>query len=78
MNKNQEQIQQAVEDTLRARVNNGSQSRNHETETAYLAGACAALQAVFGTGSARQDALTDYIPPLWIIGPMTGRSILQD
>jgi hypothetical protein len=43
-----------------------------QDEAAFLAGACCALQAVFGTPEGI-EGLTDYIPPAWILAPMCGR-----
>jgi 4-amino-4-deoxy-L-arabinose transferase-like glycosyltransferase len=40
-------------------------------EAAFLAGACCALQAVFGKPT--DAAMTDYIPPAWLLAPMCGR-----
>jgi len=47
--------------------------RGGQEEAAFLAGACVALQAVFPPED--PGKLTDYVPPMWIIGPMSGRSI---
>ncbi len=44
-------------------------------EAAFLAGAASALQAVFGDPN--KNELTDYVPPLFILYPMTGRSVTE-
>ena len=41
-------------------------------ECAFISGASAALQIIFG----EDGTLTDYVPPMWMIGPMSGRSVL--
>lgn len=69
MNTNKDEIQAAVVDMLRQR----KKARVNKSEADYLAGACAALQAVFGEG----DKLTSYVPPMWVLGPLTGRSVLE-
>jgi hypothetical protein len=40
-------------------------------EAAFLSGACCALQAVFGDA----EAGAKYIPPVWILAPLTGRTL---
>ena len=42
-----------------------------QDEATFLAGACCALQATFGKPT--DEALTDYIPPAWVLAPMCGR-----
>ena len=47
--------------------------RGGQEEAAFLAGASMALQAVFPPDDPTK--LTSYVPPMWIIGPMSGRSV---
>lgn len=66
-------IKGIVEDMLRQRVHGLTKKKALEEEAIFLLGASAALQAVFAID---EKELTDYIPPMWIIGPMSGRSVL--
>lgn len=72
-------IEAAVEARLLSRFKNlgikpGSKKGAAE-EAAFLSGAATALHAVFGE---REDRLTDYVPPLWVLFPMTGRSVVAE
>jgi hypothetical protein len=77
MNTDKEQIRQYIENTLRRRIeghNLKGKARRTE-EASYLAGAAAALQAVFRTD---ESLLTDYVPPAWVLLTLSGRSIFDD
>lgn len=75
MTTNKSEIQTAVKKFLsaRLRVQNLKGKARLKEEAAFIAGASAALQAVFGGSE-----LTDYVPPAWIISIMAGRSILDE
>ena len=45
-------------------------------EAAFLCGATAVLQNLFPDNGL--EKLTGTVPPMWVIGPMTGRSVLED
>ena len=45
-----------------------------EAETNYFAGAMAALQAVYGPDAA---TLVPEVPMMWVLGPMSGRHIVE-
>jgi len=67
-------IQQRVEESLLRRQASLRLSPKDERrdEAGFLSGAACALQAVFGE---TDDTMTDYIPPLWVMAPMTGRQV---
>jgi hypothetical protein len=75
MTTSKSKIQTAVKKALsgRLRVQNLKGKARLKDEAAFIAGASAALHAVFG-----DSVLTDYVPPAWIISIMTGRSILDE
>lgn len=78
MTTNKNEIQTAVEKQLsgRLRAQNLKGKARLKEEASFIAGASAALHAVFGDS---EDArLTDYVPPAWIISIMAGRSILDE
>jgi len=76
MTTDKEQIIAAVENMLRKRHDNATVRGKHwmREEAAFLAGACTVLQAVFGES---EERMTDYVPPAWVLYPMSGRSILE-
>ena len=71
-----ETIQKAVEETLCSRIETqGLKGKAAlKEECSFLCGAASALQAIFG----EKDTLSNYIPPIWMIAPMTGRSVLKE
>lgn len=75
METNKAVIRESIEKVLKGRIEvfhlKGKKAK--EEEAIFLSGAAAALQAVFGN----KDALTDYVPPMWVICPMSGRSIFD-
>lgn len=83
MNTDKQAIRTAIEIALARRLNSqpinvkradGSPTANALREqAAFIAGAGAALQAVFGDPKA--DTLTDYFPPKWLIAAMRGELI---
>ena len=78
MTTDKSEIQTAVKEHLsgRLRAQNLKGRARLKEEASFIAGASAALHAVFGDS---EDArLTDYVPPIWIISIMTGRSILDE
>lgn len=79
MNQDKRLIQDAIETRLlerfRALQINPLSKKGAIEEAAFLAGAGSALQAVFETDPTK---LTDYVPPMWIIGPMSGRSVVVE
>jgi hypothetical protein len=78
MTTSKSKIQAAVKEHLSARLraqNLKGKARLKE-EAAFIAGAGAALHAVFGDPD--NASLTDYVPPAWIISIMAGRSILDE
>lgn len=79
MNTDKAAIKEAVEAKLETRLDHlgikpGSKADLKE-QAAFIAGACTVLHAVFGEKGSK--TLTDYAPPIWIIGCLTGRSITQ-
>jgi len=74
MTTNKDLIQQRVEDSLLRRQASLQLKPKDELrdEAGFLSGAACALQAVFG---GNDDTMTDYIPPLWVMAPMTGRQV---
>jgi len=68
-------IQQRVEQSLLQRQASLRLSPRDERrdEAGFLSGAACALQAVFGRPD--DDTMTHYVPPLWIMAPMTGRQV---
>ena len=78
MTTDKSKIQTAVKEHLssRLRVQNLKGKARLKEEAAFIAGASAALQAVFG--DPEDDSLTDYVPPVWILSIMAGRSILDE
>jgi hypothetical protein len=78
MTTSKSKIQTTVKKLLasRLRVQNLKGKARLREEATFIAGASAALHAVFGDS---EDArLTDYVPPGWIIAIITGRSILDE
>jgi hypothetical protein len=78
MTTDKSEIRTAVEKHLSRRLlgqNLKGKARLKE-EAAFIAGASAALQAVFG--APENPSLTDYVPPIWIFSIITGRSILDE
>lgn len=75
MTTSKSKIQAAVKEHLssRLRAKNLKGRARLKEEASFIAGAGAALHAVFGNAS-----LTDYVPPAWIVSIMTGRSILDE
>ena len=69
-------ISKAVETTLRNRLKTQKLKGKSalKEEAVFLCGAMAVLQIVFGED---KDVLTDYVRPIWIIAPLTGRSVLE-
>jgi hypothetical protein len=45
-----------------------------EAEVNFFAGAIAALQAVYGPDA---DKLVPEVPMMWVLGPMSGRHIVE-
>ena len=81
MTTDKSKIQTAVEKYLsfRLRAKNLKGRARLKEEATFIAGASAALHAVFGDPENPEDArLTDYVPPAWIISIMSGRSILDE
>jgi len=78
MTTDKSKIQTAVKEHLssRLRAQNLKGKARLKEEAAFISGACAALHAVFG--DPEDTRLTDYVPPIWIISIMTGRSVLGD
>lgn len=82
VNFDKQAIQQAIEIALARRLGSqpinirradGSPTQNALREqAAFIAGAGAALQAVFGKDD---TLLTDYFPPRWVIATMRGELI---
>lgn len=80
MNTDKVAIAKAIESRLLSRfralgINPGT-VRGHNEEAAFLAGAATALQAVFAEPDSAN--LTDYVPPFWVISPMSGRSVVKE
>ena len=78
MTTDKSEIRTAVEKHLSRRLlgqNLKGKARLKE-EAAFIAGASAALEAVFG--APENPSLTDYVPPIWIFSIITGRSILDE
>lgn len=75
MTTSKSKIQTAVKQHLssRLRAQNLKGKARLKEEASFIAGASAALQAVFGDAR-----MTDYVPPAWIISIMAGRSILDE
>ncbi len=80
MTTSKSEIQAAVEKYLSfyLRAKNLKGRARLKEEAAFIAGASAALHAVFGDGDSENANLTDYVPPKWIIFIMDGRSILDE
>lgn len=72
------ELKKKIEERLLARSAANFANYKHKAamndEAAFLAGAATALHAVFGDPASND--LTDYVPPLWILYPMTGRSVV--
>jgi hypothetical protein len=75
MTTSKSKIQTAVKQHLssRLRAQNLKGKARLKEEASFIAGASAALQAVFS-----DTRMTDYVPPVWIISIMAGRSILDE
>jgi|LSQX01.2.fsa_nt_gb hypothetical protein len=80
MTTSKSKIQTAVKQHLssRLRAQNLKGKARLKEEASFIAGASAALHAVFGDGDSENASLTDYVPPKWIVSIMTGRSILDE
>ena len=81
MTTSKSKIQTAVKQHLsfRLRAKNLKGRARLKEEATFIAGASAALQAVFGDSDDPDNArLTDYVPPAWIVSIMAGRSILDE
>lgn len=78
MTTSKSKIQTAVKEHLssRLRAKNLKGRARLKEEATFIAGASAALHAVFGDPD--NANLTDYVPPAWIISIMAGRSILNE
>ena len=78
MTTNKSEIQTAVKEHLsgRLRAQNLKGKARLKEEAAFIAGASAALQAVFG--APENPSLTDYVPPVWVTSIMIGRSVLGE
>jgi hypothetical protein len=79
MNTDKKDIQVRIERALLERMKvlgaKPGSDKERQAETHYIAGAAQALQAVF---EERPDRLTEYVPPLWIMYPMAGRSVCEE
>ena len=77
--KSKGQIWKAVEARLVARQEanfaNPKAKKARDDEAAFLAGAAAALQAVYGKEGSNE--LTEYVRPLWMLYPLSGRSVIE-
>lgn len=75
MTTSKSKIQTAVKKYLsfRLQAKNLKGKARLKEEATFIAGASAALHAVFGDAR-----LTDYVPPTWLISIMSGRSILNE
>lgn len=74
MTTNADEIKLSIEAALARRLANqpgapGCRDQRAD-EAAFLSGACCALRAVFGEAEAMR-----YIPPIWILAPLTGRTL---
>ena len=68
-------IQQRVEDTLKARDDSGAL----KDECDFLCGAMTVLGIVNQIFyDATEEESMGVVPPLWILGPMSGRSVLEE
>jgi hypothetical protein len=78
MTTSKSKIQAAVKEHLsnRLRAKNLKGRARLKEEASFIAGAGAALHAVFGDPD--NASLTDYVPPAWIVSIITGRSILDE
>ena len=78
MTTSKSKIQTAVKQHLsfRLRAKNLKGRARLKEEASFIAGASAALHAVFG--DPENPSLTDYVPPIWIFSIITGRSILDE
>ena len=78
MTTSKSKIQTAVKEHLssRLRAQNLKGRARLKEEASFIAGASAALHAVFGDPD--NASLTDYVPPKWIVSIMAGRSILDE
>jgi hypothetical protein len=78
MNTDKKTIQAAIEKRLVGRSEANFAKPTHKAamrdEAAFLAGAATALHAVFG--DPKSNELSDYVPPLFILYPMSGRSVV--
>jgi len=80
MKTDKQAIVNEIENVLRNRLDNlghkpGKGKKAITEEAAFLCGASAALQAVFGNSEA--EALSNYIPPRWVISIMRGETVLD-
>ena len=68
-------IKEEVESTLLARHHNGSL----KSEIDFIMGACAAMRIVnMKLYEADEETSMDCIPPMWLLWPMSGRSIVNE
>ena len=68
-------IKEEVESTLLARHHNGSL----KSEIDFIMGACAAMRIVnMKLYEASEETSMDCIPPMWLLWPMSGRSIVNE
>ena len=69
----QQRVIKLVEDTLIARSKNGTL----ESETDFLSGAMAAIIGVDHAELSGDRKLPKHIPIMWILWPMSGRSVVE-
>ena len=68
-------IKEEVESTLLARNHNGSL----KSETDFIMGACAVMRVInMELYKASEEESMDCIPPMWLLWPMSGRSIVNE
>ena len=71
----------AVTDTLRKRIDSmgvkPKSRRAMEAEAHFIAGAATVINALFPSDDPENN-LSPQVPPLWIIAPMCGRSVLEE
>ena len=76
----QQVMTRAVEKALDERFKNfdlkPKSKRGGAEEAAFLSGAAVAIQAMFP--NADPEKMSEAIPPLWIIFPLSGRSVVEE
>ena len=74
-NQFRDKVKEQIEKTGLIRINNGS----CESEADYFAGAMVAMTTFneMFCGADESNAM-DIVPPMWFIGPMSGRSLKDD